>query len=224
VAVTGPPGAHDGPPSLAAALRDHVQALHVQAERSGIINDVLRGHATIGGYMLLLRNLLPCYEAMERALEQHRRSPILQLFARPELYRAEAIKSDLARFNASWRQDLPLLPQAAAYQGDIEACTRGAGTALIGHAYARYLGDLSGGMVLRRLLAPMLPPDRQPAGLDFHEFPGVSDVSACKLEFRSAIDRAGALISDWPCVLAAAAAAFRRNMDLSCAVKAVERL
>ena len=60
--------------NLANTLRERTQALHTRAERSGIINDVLRGKASRYGYALFLRNLLPAYRQMEAGLE--RQEPI----------------------------------------------------------------------------------------------------------------------------------------------------
>ena len=63
------------PASLVTALYLRTKTLHVEAERTGIIRDLLRGEASREGYILLLRNLLPAYLAMEHGLERHRRSP-----------------------------------------------------------------------------------------------------------------------------------------------------
>jgi len=57
---------------IVTALYLRTKALHVEAERTGIIRDLLRGEATREGYVLLLRNLLPAYRAMEQGLVRHR--------------------------------------------------------------------------------------------------------------------------------------------------------
>ncbi len=62
------------PASLVTALYLRTKALHVEAERTGIIRDLLRAEASRDGYILLLRNLLPAYRAMEQGLERHRGS------------------------------------------------------------------------------------------------------------------------------------------------------
>src|SRR5215468_1364260 len=81
-------------PSLSSALRERTATLHKQAERSGIVNDILRGKASRAGYILLLRNLLPAYDAMEQGLERHRKSPALGAFAQRGLYRTGALHAD----------------------------------------------------------------------------------------------------------------------------------
>ncbi len=90
-------------PSLSGALRERTAELHTQAERAGIVNDILRGTATRHGYALLLRNLLPAYEAMESGLDRHRDTRGTALFARREVYRADALRADLAAIaGADW--------------------------------------------------------------------------------------------------------------------------
>ena len=63
------------PSSVVTARYLRTKALHVEAERSGIIRELLRGSATRDGYILLLRNLLPAYQAMEKGLARHIKTP-----------------------------------------------------------------------------------------------------------------------------------------------------
>jgi heme oxygenase len=95
---------------------------------------------------------------------------------------------------------------------------KGNGSRLIAHAYTRYLGDLSGGLILQRLLARSL--DLRPAELSFYDFPKYPDLAALKAAYREALDRAGSLASDPTNVIEEGALAFTLNIDLSCAVQA----
>lgn len=158
--VTGEGPIGDGPNSgkmLSELLRDRTRALHVMAERSGIIGEILRGGGTRHGYGLLLGNLLPAYWELERGLDRHIGSPLIGPFANPSLYRANAIESDLvAMAGPKWREVFALLPEGSQYAERIAAVAVGDGVRLIAHAYLRYLGDLSGGQIMRRLLAKSL--------------------------------------------------------------------
>ena len=73
--MTAATAENSAPVSVVTALYMRTKTLHVEAERTGIIRDLLRGEASREGYVLLLRNLLPAYQAMERGLERHRGSP-----------------------------------------------------------------------------------------------------------------------------------------------------
>lgn len=207
------------PASIVTALYLRTKTLHVEAERTGIIRDLLRGDASRDGYVLLLRNLLPAYLAMEQGLERHRASPHLGQLAAYRFDRAGAIEADLVSLcGERWSQDVPLLAAAGVYAGRIAKAAEGDGARLIAHAYTRYLGDLSGGQILQRLLARSL--QLRPPELSFYEFPRFSDLEALKTDYRQALDRAGALFPDGDAVVEEGALAFSHNIALSCAVQA----
>jgi heme oxygenase (biliverdin-producing, ferredoxin) len=205
------------PASLLGALRERTRDLHTQAERSGIIADILHGHATRDGYALMLRNLLPVYQMLEEQLARHAGSPLVGPIVRAELARAGAIENDL-QFSSREVLAAPVLPAAAKYATAIAQASEGDGGRLIAHAYARYLGDLSGGQIVRRLLARSL--DLPPVALSFYDFPAISDVAAFKSEYRAAIDRAGDESGDFDAIVEEGAVAFRLNIELSIAIQA----
>jgi heme oxygenase len=207
------------PDGLAGALRERTRALHARAERSGIVRELLRGRASRDAYALLLRNLLPAYTALEHGLDRHRDSPGVRQVALPALYRAGALASDLAALSGrKWDRSLALLPAGERYEHAVTQAAEGNGARLIAHAYARYLGDLSGGQVMKRLLAQSLA--LAPQSLAFYDFPEIADASAFKTEYRDALDRAAGELSDVNAVLDEAGAAFGLNIDVSEAVLA----
>ena len=171
---------------------------------------MLQGRASRSGYALLLRNLLPVYDALETGLERHRGR--LAALAEPRLYRADAIRLDLLALGG----DPELLPEGRAYAVRVAAAGPGR---LIAHAYVRYLGDLNGGRALRRILARA--PGLTPAELHFHDFPGISNLERFARAYRAAVDRAAGEAGDGPDVLAEAAAAFEDTIRLADAVRAV---
>jgi heme oxygenase len=207
------------PVSVVTALYLRTKTLHLEAERSGIIRDLLRGNAHRDGYTLLLRNLLPAYRAMEQGLARHRKTPGIGALANFRFDRAPAIESDLAALcGEAWQHDIPLLPAGDRYARRITEAAQGNGARLIAHAYTRYLGDLSGGQILQRLLERSLA--LRPAELSFYDFPRYPDLAALKATYRDALDRAGALAGEQDAVVEEGALAFTLNIDLSCAVQA----
>ena len=206
------------PKNLLAALRQRTADLHRQAERSGIIHDILHGAATRYSYALLLRNLFPAYRDMEKALDNHRGSPGILQIARVEVYRSAALEADLEALHGStWPKALPLLPEADQYLQRIADASTGDGSRLIAHAYARYLGDLNGGRILKRLVSRGLGLEAQ--ALNFYEFPRIDDLDAFKSDYREAIDKAADQIADIEAVVEESAEAFRLNINLSEAVQ-----
>jgi heme oxygenase (biliverdin-producing, ferredoxin) len=206
------------PVGIVTALYLRTKSLHVEAERTGIIRDLLRGDASHEGYILLLRNLLPAYQAMERGLERHRGSPALGALADYRLDRATALESDLMTLCGDrWKERIPLLAAGQIYANRIEMAAEGDGTRLIAHAYTRYLGDLSGGQILQRLLTRSL--DLTPAALSFYDFARFSDLDALKSNYRKALDHAGGFAADPQTVIEEGAIAFSLNIDLSCSIR-----
>lgn len=203
---------------LSDLLRERTRAAHALAERSGIVQDLIRGQATRDGYALYLRNLLPAYVALEHAIDRRHAEPAVAPLAIPAIYRARAIEADLgALLGPGWARTLPLLPEAAAYAERIARVEREEPARLIAHAYTRYLGDLNGGQILKVLLARTL--GLAPTALTFHDFPGAADLAVLRSDVRAAIDRAGRAAANLSAVAEEGERAFGCNIAVSIAVR-----
>jgi heme oxygenase (biliverdin-producing, ferredoxin) len=198
-------------------LRESTRALHVEAERSGVIGQLLRGGTTREAYALLMRNLSPAYRAMEDGLVRRANSPALRALVRPELFRTAALESDVEWLaGAGWRESLPLLPAGERYAERVSAAAANGSGRLVAHAYLRYLGDLSGGQIMKRLLAKSLGLGADALG--FYDFPAIADVSAFKNEYRKAIDDSVVAGADPVDVVDEAIVGFRLTIELSEAI------
>ena len=212
------PSPDSATPGVVTSLYLSTKTLHAEAERTGIIRDMLRGDVSRTGYVTLMRNLWPAYAALEQGLDRHRTTPALQPLAAYRLDRAPAIAADLdALAGSDWPDRWPLLPEGAAYADRIATAAEGDGARLIAHAYTRYLGDLSGGQILRRLLARSLA--LRDDELSFYDFKSFADPAALKTDYRNALEAAGRLAADPAAIVAEGATAFSLNIALSCAVR-----
>jgi heme oxygenase len=212
----GTPTARPG--GLVARLRERTRDLHREAERSGILRELLHGRASRAGYALLLRNLHPVYTVMEMSIMLHAGDPGVRRIALHDLRRRDALASDLRRLSGEgWETTLPLLPAAGMYVMQVATRAPRLPGTLIAHAYVRYLGDLSGGQVLKRLL--MKTPGLEPEALSFYEFGDDVDIEQRTASYLAAIEAAGQdVASRIDEIVEEAAEAFRRNIALSEAV------
>lgn len=207
---------NDPSPALSAALRARTNDLHRQAERSGIVARILAGRASPAAYALLLRNLQPVYRIVEERVNARPTGALAHLLP-AALRRCAAIESDLDRLDATWRER-PLLAAGQRYAEHLAHCAREAEHLLLAHAYTRYLGDLSGGQVMRKLLAQHMGLDD--GALAFYTFPSIGDVAAQRDSFRQQLDRARLNPAQRNAVIEEAAIAFEHNIAISEAVLA----
>jgi heme oxygenase len=206
---------------LSDMLRERTKRLHATAERSGVIADILQRRADRAGYALFLRNLLPAYERLETELSSRQAHPVLGIFAHRALQRSDRLRSDVCRIaGADWEKTLPLLKSGIAYTAGISHAAVGDGLRLASHAYVRYLGDLSGGQVLKKLLGKSLtlPAD----ALTVYDFPD-TDTQTLKYELRDALDHAGRITDDPHMLVVEAMTAFEHNIGVSREVRDMAR-
>ena len=82
---------------------------------------------------------------------------------------------------------------------------------LIAHHYTRYIGDLSGGKILRGIAQKALnPPVGE--GLHFYDFPRIEDAKAWKDEYRAVLDGLNFDEQQKNALITEANYAFRLNM------------
>ena len=198
---------------LSQRLRTETAPSHRLAERSGIMRDILHGRITRSEYVGLLADLLVVYLALEGALESHAASPLVAPFDFAALARAPAIADDLGALLAresdvgvAW----PVSPAAQAYAAAIAAADA---PELVAHAYVRYLGDLSGGQVLRKIIGRALTLEGE-SGLTFYSFPLIADLPAFKDRFRESLDALPLTDSESDRLVAEAVRGFALNISL----------
>jgi heme oxygenase len=171
---------------LAERLREATRPMHRLAERSGIMRAMLRGDVAAPEYCLLLRNLHALYAALERQLDRHADLPALAPVRFPVLFRSTPLVEDLRQLHGPDWSALPLADAMHAYVARIGELGDREPPTLAAHAYVRYMGDLSGGLlvgdVVRRAL--LLTGG---AGTAFYDF-GDADEALLKARFRAALD------------------------------------
>lgn len=206
----------DDAPSFSTRVREHTRELHRDAERSGFVRGMLAGQIERPRYVLWLRNLHGVYSALEQALATPEGQMHAGPFADTLLFRTPALAEDLlALAGPGWVQ-LPQVPEAHSYADTILAARMS--SRLLGHAYTRYLGDLSGGQLLSGLMAKHLglPAD----ALRYYAFPGIADIPAYRTSLRERMDAALQEASAMQDALRGAGEGFEASIALSRAIGA----
>lgn len=195
---------------LSAAMRDGSRAEHQEAEDSAFMSELLAGRVNEQGYADYLLRLRAVYAALEAAVRTHRDDPVVAAVHDPALERLEAIEADLAHWAPATTGPLDS-PATAAYVARLGRA--GSWGGLLGaHHYTRYLGDLSGGQAIGRIL------DRtfglRGRGLAFYDFPEIAKPKPYKDAYRSRLDALGMSADERDRVVAEVKAAFRLNQAL----------
>ncbi len=202
------------PVDLTQRLRLDTRDLHAQTERTGVMAQLLAGRLALPGYCALLRGLHAVYEAMEAALMRSDAHRAVQDLNDLQLHRRAALAADLDRLQGpQWRSQLPLAAAGVAYVERLRALAQQSSASLVAHAYARYLGDLHGGQILKRLVARGLGPAAEGA-TQFYEFGDEARVLALRQALRQALAQLPVTAEEADLIVAEARWAFVQHQQL----------
>jgi heme oxygenase (biliverdin-producing, ferredoxin) len=173
--------------NLSSKLRVGTKKAHTMAENVGFVKCFLKGVVEKTSYRKLVGNFYFIYSAMEEEMEKHKNHPILSKINFPELYRKQTLEQDLAYYyGANWREQVKLSPAGEAYVKRIRDLSEKSPELLISHSYTRYMGDLSGGQILKGIAQTAM--NLTDGGTAFYEFPEIPDEKAFKANYRAALD------------------------------------
>lgn len=174
-------------PSLARALREQTAGVHRDTENAPLMRAVLKGEIDRAAYAGLLAALLPVYRALEESLDALRDDTRFAFVPLPALARTPSLEADLAHLGEPLGDRLAAESERSDYVARIHDVAAGDPLLLLAHAYTRYMGDLSGGQILGRVVAKNLGVSAT-AGASFFDFPAIEDVERAKDEFRMGLD------------------------------------
>ena len=184
-------------PGFAAQLRAATATEHQRAEQSSFMADLLGGGLGVEAYAELAGQLWFVYRELEHAGEALADHPVVGPFIDPALSRAPELERDLAHLRGDgWRSGLTALPATEAYAARLREVARDWPNGLLAHHYTRYLGDLSGGQVVRGIAERVWGFDHKGDGVRFYVFEAVGNPAAFKREYRARLDTAGAAVGE----------------------------
>lgn len=199
---------------LADKLRQGTAKSHSMAENVSFVKSFLGGVIDKNSYRALVANLYFVYSAIEQEMLNNRLNPMLQPIYFPELNRKESLEKDLLYYyGTNWRQDIEPSPVTRMYVDRIHSIGQNQPELLISHVYTRYMGDLSGGQILKNIAknAMRLPADD---GTEFYVFREISDEKEFKQIYRNSLDLIPVEDKQFDLIISEANTAFNFNMKM----------
>lgn len=203
------------PPPLADLLKAETWSLHAEAEKTGIVADIIRQRVQMVDYLNFIQNLREIYKTLESEMSWLSRFEPLRVFFTSSLFRHQHLNHDyetlLSQHSAL---DVGRIhPVTRTYCAHIRDSQTNKPAAMLAHIYVRYLGDLNGGQVLRRLLKSSL--DLTDECLTFYSFLDIQDLHKFRTGLRETLNRIALSEEERDEVSFAAMDAFRFNIAVS---------
>jgi heme oxygenase len=172
---------------FSAALRERSSSAHSGSEHAGFMSDLMRGQGTREDYVALVAQHWFIYEALEAAAERMKNDPIAAPFISDKLTRLPALEADLDYLiGPDWRSRIEPLPTTGRYVERIRQVGATWAGGFVAHHYTRYLGDLSGGQFIGKIMARQFGFDTN--GIGFYLFADIADPKAFKEVYREQLD------------------------------------
>ena len=185
---------------------------HSAAENTSFVASFLRGVVSKESYKKLVSDLYFVYSAMEEEVEKLKDHPIIGQLQLSDLNRVNALEQDLRfYYGPIWRSLVTPSEACNQYVNRIREVAKNEPELLVGHHYTRYLGDLSGGQILKGIAEKALElGDGQ--GLKFYDFEKIEDTKAYKAGYRGILDGLPITEHQANAIIVEANYAFRLNM------------
>ena len=174
--------------ALASQLREGTKKAHTMAENTGFVTCFLKGVVDKSSYRKLVADLYFVYCAMEEEIGKLKSHPVVGPIASDALNRRSSLEADLEfYFGSDWRSTVQPTSAAQEYVARLHQVAQETPELLVGHHYTRYIGDLSGGVILKNIAQKAMNlGDHE--GLRFYEFDAIPDEKVFKAAYRQSLD------------------------------------
>ena len=194
-------------------LKEGTKKSHNAAENTKFVSQFLKGVLDPEEYAKLISNFYYVYSTMEECVSSSTDPYVKNLHRwNATLFRTAFISRDLRYYyGPMWRELAKPSEACNTYCYRINEVAEKDPYLLIAHHYTRYIGDLSGGKILRGIAQKALnPPVGE--GLHFYDFPRIEDAKAWKDEYRAVLDGLNFDEQQKNALITEANYAFRLNM------------
>ena len=176
--------------ALAGQLKEGTKKSHTMAENTGFVACFLKGVVEKKSYRKLISDLYFVYSAMEEEIERLvlDNHPVVKFIGFKELFRKETLENDLKYYYGdNWGKQIQISDSAQSYVDRIRYVAKESPELLVGHHYTRYIGDLSGGQILKKIAKKALNIEGN-QGLDFYEFSMIDDEKKFKKSYSDILN------------------------------------
>ncbi|MGY6497345.1 MAG: biliverdin-producing heme oxygenase [Microcella sp.] len=203
-------------------IRERSSASHGTSEGTSFMTDLLSGAGSRDDYIALVRQHHAIYTALEAGAEALSGNDTVAPFLSPALTRLPALTADLTFLvGDDWAERVPLLPVTERYADRIREVAATWPAGYVAHHYTRYLGDLSGGLHIGRVLARRFGFETN--GIGFYLFDQIADPAAFKDTYRAQLDAVPWDAEERERVVDEVLAAYRFNTELFVALDDARR-
>lgn len=200
--------------NLAEQLRQGTTKSHSMAENVSFVKSFLGGVVDKKSYRLLVANLYFVYSALEEAVYTNRLHPTIKPIYFSELNRKKSLELDLKYYYGSdWKSLIKPSYITQTYVDRIHNISSHQPELLIAHLYTRYMGDLSGGQILKNIAknAMNLSSDE---GTEFYTFRKIDNEKEFKQMYRQALNIIPITDEQISLIILEANVAFNLNMKM----------
>ncbi len=174
--------------SFSHSLRERTWGSHGDSEGATFMSDLISGKGTREDYIALVAQHYFIYDALEAVAGALADDNVAGPFITAQLTRLPALEADLKfLLGADWLDQIAPLPTTTRYVERIREMAAWAG-GFVAHHYTRYLGDLSGGQHIYKVMQKRFGFDTN--GIGFYLFDQIADPNNFKDTYRAQLDAA----------------------------------
>nr|YP_010728769.1 heme oxygenase [Lithothamnion corallioides]WEA77000.1 heme oxygenase [Lithothamnion corallioides] len=200
--------------NLAEQLRQGTTKSHSMAENVSFVKSFLSGVVDKKSYRTLVANLFFVYSAIEEEMYKNKDSISVSPIYFDQLNRKKSLEKDLLYYyGPDWKSIVKPSTITQMYVDRIHEIGNHQPELLISHAYTRYMGDLSGGQILKNIAknAMQLSGDE---GTEFYVFRDIKNDKEFKQMYRKALDSISVTEDQVNLIISEANVAFNLNMKM----------
>lgn len=182
--------------ALAVLLREGTSVNHREAERRPFMRVFFKGELPRDAYVAWLQRQWFVYKALEDAQRDLADHPVVGAMVDERLFRVERLEADLDVLDPEWRSTLEQTPATKAYADRIAWAASEFPEGFVAHVWLRYMGNIGGAHILRRLIASSCGLDSDEVGTPGLSFADYSDLGEVGPFFGSFHGRMNAMPLD----------------------------